>query len=929
MTEQSKWNIPRPILFKRTSQVGKKNMYWRAGLGRIVIKMGVFMKQNGNAVTNFCRMRLKMWESWIKRKAFRRIVLRRNRLGDMYLDWKLHELGFIRGKDICREKSVIQKYIVNITVIFFDINSGLIHFFKKGKIPPTYRKRLVVAVLILVIAISEFMQKKLAVEAATAVTSAQNNRITNGSRVAVRNSSGTPYVIVEDYTDGGIEVWKGSKTVGTADSYPTSNQDGEGSISNIFPKHGQSVTGDGKQLDSVEFYVRKINSAAGNVYAKVYVHSGTFGTDSLPTGSPLAVSDALDASTFGTSLGIQRFNFTGTNRIILDNGTKYVVTIESDELTGSEQVGFGVDSSSSSHGGNPSVYHYINGWYISGSSDTIFYLYTQSLTEDSFAEQDSSNNPQASTYGSSSAAIDSTGIIHIAYMYYNAASSDARYVTFNTSTDTFSGDVALNADIGQDPGALTNLQTSIAIDANDIPHVAYTSYIKVGGAAYFTIEYLNKVGGSWNAEVTVESESNAKDNHYPDISIDADNKPVVAYINTTDADASAGIGDANDPSTFTLADIRTPDVDGTENISLVVDGSGNHHVVYGRDTSDYIMASKHNYGDTWTSWSVYSYAVTDDGTGLSAVVDGTTIYVFYEEVATNDIKYATNSTSDTTGTWTINSAIETGTYNSVKTKWGFWVDNDSGGALTSYKYYFNDLTPSDPNSVWINDANAFNGSESTYAETSTAGSASSNYLRGDGTNIDEAPSSISGVSVQLRGNHVANPDTQIFYRVFTSSDEDLSGADFLGPEDAAQDYGPIYKLNIPIGGWSLTVLQNLYVKIWQTGGSVARPRVVYLYVNNRSSASELDYALADETASPDILWNKLSLGINVSGNVYDFGTASTALSECDTDSPSVTYELRLRAGGNTYSATCNDSTGAFIFTGVTGLSPGDGMVIWI
>ncbi len=68
-----------------------------------------------------------------------------------------------------------------------------------------------------------------------------------------------------------------------------------------------------------------------------------------------------------------------------------------------------------------------------------------------FSEQHASGNPQTSGYGCVSAAMDSSGVIHIAYMYYNTKVSQLRYVTFSTATDTFSGDVAVKADIGNDP----------------------------------------------------------------------------------------------------------------------------------------------------------------------------------------------------------------------------------------------------------------------------------------------------------------------------------------------------------------------------------------------------------------------------------------------------------------------------------------------
>src|SRR3990167_4025125 len=58
-------------------------------------------------------------------------------------------------------------------------------------------------------------------------------------------------------------------------------------------------------------------------------------------------------------------------------------------------------------------------------------------TPTSFTEQDTANNPDATTYGSMSAAIDSTGVIHIVFMEYISKSDDLEYITFATATDTF------------------------------------------------------------------------------------------------------------------------------------------------------------------------------------------------------------------------------------------------------------------------------------------------------------------------------------------------------------------------------------------------------------------------------------------------------------------------------------------------------------
>ena len=81
------------------------------------------------------------------------------------------------------------------------------------------------------------------------------------------------------------------------DSYPSSNYDQDQYLgSNNFVGYGQSFTTTGSvlKLSSCKFYLVKVGSQTGAMYAKVYAHSGTYGTSSIPTGSALATSDVLD-----------------------------------------------------------------------------------------------------------------------------------------------------------------------------------------------------------------------------------------------------------------------------------------------------------------------------------------------------------------------------------------------------------------------------------------------------------------------------------------------------------------------------------------------------------------------------------------------------------------------------------------------------------
>lgn len=166
------------------------------------------------------------------------------------------------------------------------------------------------------------------------------------------------------------------------DSYSESNSSTDfilnGAVGSGQKSHiGQSFSNTNSiTLDSVKFFLRKNNSPTGNAYALIYSHSGTYGTDSIPTGSPLATSDALDVSTLsGTTKSLITLNFSSTNRITLSSNTKYVAVINfsgGSSLTG---VIVGVDTTSPTHEGNYSSSNGGSSWAATVGQDVCFYVY--------------------------------------------------------------------------------------------------------------------------------------------------------------------------------------------------------------------------------------------------------------------------------------------------------------------------------------------------------------------------------------------------------------------------------------------------------------------------------------------------------------------------------------------------------------------------
>jgi hypothetical protein len=160
------------------------------------------------------------------------------------------------------------------------------------------------------------------------------------------------------------------------DSYSESNYDTNLGFDPTTTEYGQAFTGNGLVLNSAVFYLLKHNSPTGNLYANIYALTGTFGTDGKPTGTTLATSDAVAASSiYPEDFRLATFTFSGSQKIPLINGTKYVVTVQHLNSAGANNISVGKDNSYPTHPGNYSFY--TGTWSGSGGSiiDICFYVY--------------------------------------------------------------------------------------------------------------------------------------------------------------------------------------------------------------------------------------------------------------------------------------------------------------------------------------------------------------------------------------------------------------------------------------------------------------------------------------------------------------------------------------------------------------------------
>lgn len=178
----------------------------------------------------------------------------------------------------------------------------------------------------------------------------------------------------------------------TEDNYSFTNQNTTAILgASTFIGRGQSFTGAGGVLSSVRVQMSKDASTdVADMVCKVYAHSGTFGTSSIPTGAALATSNTISTSEL-SELGVRNVQFEFEDEFTLVNTTKYVVTWEVAAVFASGKVNVGADNTSPTHAGNASFL--IGSTWAAGTADLPFVvtsgaILTLNLTNGSVIDTD-------------------------------------------------------------------------------------------------------------------------------------------------------------------------------------------------------------------------------------------------------------------------------------------------------------------------------------------------------------------------------------------------------------------------------------------------------------------------------------------------------------------------------------------------------------
>lgn len=292
-----------------------------------------------------------------------------------------------------------------------------------------------------------------------------------------------------------------------------------------------------------------------------------------------------------------------------------------------------------------------------------------------WAIQDSSNEPASTGYEAPSIAIDNVGKIHVVWIG-NAtligASQGLWYNTFDTSNDTWGTAATI---VGAALAGSTELNTSIAIDSNNKPHVAWCPYITQRGGNASILRYSTNVSGTWSNILI--SQIAATNSRKPTIAINKANIPEVVYLAGTDV--RAAVGNQNDAGSFTVKSGLGTATSGIRP-SIAIDplsSSTSDTWVSWQDTSQFKVA-KHKSGDSWATWQTASSPSGSSNFDHSLTINGGYRYLFIVN-STNDLVMFSNfgDTGSTSGVWSSSYTIESSsTFTTVIAGWATYDDYD-------------------------------------------------------------------------------------------------------------------------------------------------------------------------------------------------------------------------------------------------------------
>ncbi len=214
-----------------------------------------------------------------------------------------------------------------------------------------------------------------------------------------------------------------------------------------------------------------------------------------------------------------------------------------------------------------------------------------------------------------SLAIDANNLPHIAY--WSGALKYASYNGYAWSVTTANGSTGAEF-------------PSLALDAAGNPHIAYQD-LAVGP---HEVRYTKYDGVSWSAPTTIDY---ATYNTAPSIALDAAGKPSIVYTGGTDATSpKIAAFDGVHWSTATIEEIS-----GSAYLSIAIDGSGLSHVSY-FNSADYVRYLKHGVFIATTTVAISTVEAAGNLASVNAIaLDGDGYpHISYFDYSNSNLKYA-------------------------------------------------------------------------------------------------------------------------------------------------------------------------------------------------------------------------------------------------------------------------------------------------
>lgn len=310
-----------------------------------------------------------------------------------------------------------------------------------------------------------------------------NCKFVNCNRAIQITVAGNYTFTGDTFSGNTYDIENSASGTNVSDIYSETNSDGTIALNNTVIGVSQSFTGDGNKLANAVFYLSKNNTPTGNAVAKVYAHSGTFASSSVPTGTALATSKPLDVSTLTGSLALTTFLFADQDQnITLTNTTKYVVTIEYSGGTATNTVNVGRDASSATAAGSCATLTGTTWTSTATTTDACFYVRTGGVVIITLAN---GSNPSSAKVLNSAAIPGATTIntgvnvtVHVQNASQAAITSGAKVTIFQTSDPTVvvanatvngSGDVTGSTTLTEGTSLTIRVRKSSSGDTRYIP----------------------------------------------------------------------------------------------------------------------------------------------------------------------------------------------------------------------------------------------------------------------------------------------------------------------------------------------------------------------------------------------------------------------------------------------------------------------------